>query len=225
MDFHILTLFPESIAPYFTSSILGRAQEKGIVRIFLHQLRGYANDKHHSVDDRPYGFGPGMVLRPDVLVRAVRELKQKEAIERVILLSPRGGLFWQTKAKALSALKSVLLVCGRYEGVDQRAIDLVVDEEISIGDYVLSGGEPAAVVVVDALARLIPGVVGNEQAVVDESHSDGLLEYPHYTRPEEFEGQKVPKVLLSGNHAEIEKWRREESLKITRKNRPDLLKK
>ncbi|MBI4412310.1 MAG: tRNA (guanosine(37)-N1)-methyltransferase TrmD [Deltaproteobacteria bacterium] len=231
MNFHLLTLFPEAIKPYFDSSLLGKAQEKGIVKIFLHQLRDYATDKHCSVDDRPYGGGSGMILKPDVVVCAVRDLRQKHKIDRVILLSPRGALFTQAGARELSDIQSVLLICGRYEGVDQRAIDLVVDEELSIGDYVLSGGELAAAVVVDAVARLIPGVLGNEKATLDESHTVGahgcapLLEYPHYTRPEEFEGMKVPEVLLSGNHAEIEKWRREESLKITCKNRPDLLKK
>ena len=225
MNFHILTLFPDMMKPYFAESILGRAQDKGLIKIFFHQLRDYATDKHRRVDDAPYGGGAGMIFKADVLVKAVREIKKNHPIGRVCLLSPRGKLFSHAVAKNYSKLDSILLVCGRYEGVDQRAIDLAVDEEISIGDYVITGGELAAQIVVDAVARLIPGVVGDEEGPVDESHADGLLEYPQYTRPEEFEGKKVPEVLLKGNHAEIKRWRKEESLKITLKNRPDLLKK
>src|SRR3990167_1163036 len=225
MDFHILTLFPDVLKPYFAESILGRAVDSGIIRIFFHQLRDHAADKHHRVDDSPYGGGAGMILKGDVLVAAIRGIKKSHSIDRVCLMSPRGKLFSHQAAKELSGLKSLLLVCGRYEGVDERAIELEVDEEISIGDYVITGGELAAQIVVDAAARLIPGVVGNEEGPISESHADGLLEYPQYTRPVELEGKKIPEVLLSGNHAEIEKWRKEESLRITAKNRPDMLKK
>lgn len=222
MHFHILTLFPEVLEPYFRESILGIAQEKGLISVCCHDLRSYAKDKHHKVDDAPYGGGAGMVFKPDVLVGAVRDLKKKYGIDLVILTSPRGELFRQETARSLTRFRNILLICGRYEGVDERAIDLVVDREISIGDYVISGGELAAAVIVEAVSRLVCGVVGNEEGPVDESHTAGLLEYPHYTRPQVFEGRPVPDVLLSGNHAEIEKWRREESLKITKKNRPDL---
>lgn len=224
MHFHILTLFPDIFSSYFDESILGKAQEKGVLQIFCHNLRGYATNKHKSVDDRPYGGGSGMVLMPDVVVPAVRDLRAKHNIEKVILLSPRGAPFIQATAQKLSQVSSFLLICGRYEGVDQRIIDLVVDEEISIGDYVLTGGELAAAVVVDAVSRLVPGVLGNEEATTEESFSEDLLEYPHYTRPVEFEGKKVPDVLLSGNHKDIADWRKEEALRLTEKRRPDLLK-
>lgn len=210
---------------YFKESILGRAVKNQVIRIECHQLRDYAKDKHHSVDDRPYGGGSGMVLKPDVVVEAIRDLKKRYQIDHVVALSPRGLLFNHSEAKRLTQFKSVLFLCGRYEGIDQRALDLVVDEEISIGDYVLTGGELAAQVVVDAVSRLVPGVVGNEEGIQEESHSNGLLEYPHYTRPEQFEGLKAPDVLLSGNHEEIRKWKQQQSLEITKKNRPDLLNK
>ena len=224
MDFHLLTLFPDVLQPYFQESILGRAQEKKLIRTFCHDLRAYAPGKHQSVDDSPYGGGAGMVMRPEVVVGAVRDLKARFSIDRVIYLSPRGILFSHAKAKELSTtFSSVLLLCGRYEGVDQRAIDLVVDEEMSIGDYVLTGGELAAAVVVDAVARLIPQVVGDIEGPQNDSHAEGLLDHPHYTRPFLFEGVHVPSVLISGNHAEIERWRRKESLCMTLKNRPDLI--
>lgn len=225
IDFHILTLFPEMLSPYFEESILGRAKKEGRLRIFLHQLRDYAGDKHHKVDDRPYGGGSGMVMRADVLISAVRGIQAKHQVDKIFLLSPRGPLFSHSKARELSNLSSLLLICGRYEGVDQRAIDLVVDEEISIGDYVITGGELAAQVVVDAVSRLIPGVVGDFRGPLDESHVEGLLEYPQYTRPEVVEGLRVPEVLLTGNHQDISKWRKEESLKVTTKIRSDLLSK
>lgn len=225
MEAHILTLIPEAIQPYFDASILGRAQKGGLIRIQLHQMRDYATNKHKSVDDGAYGGGPGMVIRPEVIVGAVRDLKARfPAIERVVLLSPRGQVFAQAKARQLSALKGFLLICGRYEGLDERAIELVVDEELSVGDYVLTGGELAAAAVVDAVARFIPGVVGDEEGPEQDSFANGLLEYPHYTRPAVFEGLAVPEILLSGDHAKIEAWRHEESLKVTKKNRPDLLK-
>lgn len=223
IEFHILTLFPDAIIPYGQQSILKRAVERGLINLHFHQLRDYAHDKHARVDDRPYGGGAGMVMKVDVLANAVRAIKQLYPIDRVVLLSPRGRLFDQQIAQDLTQVKSLLLVCGRYEGVDERAIELVVDWELSIGDYVLSGGELPAMIVVEAVARLLPGVVGDARSPMDESHTAGLLEYPHYTRPEVFEAKAVPAVLLSGDHAAIEKWRHEKSLQITQKNRPDLL--
>lgn len=223
MHFHILTLFPEALQPYFAAGILGDAVEKGIVKISCHQLRDFSTDKHHRVDDRPYGGGPGMVLTAEVIVNSVRTLRKNHSIEEVILLSPRGIKFSQGTARDLTKLRSVLFVCGRYEGVDERAIALCIDRQISIGDYILSGGELPAAVVVETVARLLPGVIGHEEATVEESYEGGLLEYPHYTRPPVFEGVAVPEVLLSGNHEEIKKWRHQEALKITGKNRPDLL--
>ncbi len=225
MNFHILTLFPEIFSTYFNEGVLGKAQEKGLIQIFCHNLRDYTKGKYRSVDDRPYGGGSGMVMMPEVVVPAVRDLRTKHKIEKVILLSPRGIPFVQSLARRFSTLHSILFICGRYEGVDQRIIDLVVDEEISLGDFVLTGGELAAAAVVDAVSRLIPGVLGNEDAVTEESFSEELLEYPHYTRPVIFEGLEVPKILLSGNHQEIAKWRSEEALRVTKKRRPDLLKK
>ncbi len=225
MEFHILTLFPQMLEPYFNESILGRAQKAGLIRMMSHDLRYYATNKHKSVDDRPYGGGAGMVLRPEVLVAAVRDLKVHYPIDEVILTSPRGKILNHEIARGLSHKKSILLICGRYEGIDQRAIDLVVDREISIGDYVITGGELASQIIADAVSRFIPGVLGDSEGVLFESHADGLLEYPHYTRPDIFEDLSVPQVLLSGDHAKIEAWRKDESLKITQKNRPDLMKK
>lgn len=223
MHFHILTLFPE-VFSYFEASILGKAQKEELLTFSIYPLRDYATDKHKHVDDAPFGGGAGMVLKPDVAVRAIRDIKKNNPVDRVVLMTPRGRLLSHSVAKEYSLYKSLLFICGRYEGIDQRAIDLEVDDEISIGDYVLSGGELPAQVCMEAIARLIPGVVGDEEGPQHDSHSDGLLEYPHYTRPAEFEGLKVPEVLLSGNHAAIEKWRKEESLKITLKRRPDLIK-
>jgi len=224
MEVHILTLFPESIQPYFESSLLGKAITKGLLKVCCHQLRDYANNKHRSVDDGAYGGGPGQVMRPEVIVSAVRDLRSKYvSIEKSILLSPRGRVFKQSMVGELLNLKGFLLVCGRYEGLDQRAIDLVIDDEISLGDFVITGGELGAAVIVDAVARFIPGVIGDEEGPLKDSFSEGALEYPHYTRPAVFEGLAVPPVLLSGNHAKIEAWRQEESLKITQERRPDLL--
>ncbi|OGQ07893.1 MAG: tRNA (guanosine(37)-N1)-methyltransferase TrmD [Deltaproteobacteria bacterium RIFCSPLOWO2_12_FULL_40_28] len=221
---HILTLFPH-LFDYFNHSILGRAQKKGLVQFFIHDLRNYSTDKHKSVDDQPYGGGAGMVLKVDVLVSAVRDLKEKFKIEHVVLMSPRGKTFSHSIAQNLSNLNSWLIICGRYEGLDERAIQMVVDQEISLGDYVITGGELASQVVADAALRLIPGVVGNSESPQFDSFANGLLEYPHYTRPAEFEGKKVPEILLNGNHEEIKKWRDSESLKLTLKNRPDLVEK
>lgn len=230
MHFHVLTLFPDLFGPYFSTSILGRAIKKGLIQISCYSLRDYATDRSRSVDDRPYGGGSGMIFLPEVVVSAVREIKKKAPIARVILMSPRGRLFSDEGARELMSLgkspaSAILLICGRYEGVDQRAIDLVVDEEISVGDYVLTGGELPAMVIMDAVSRLIPGVVGNREGPEKESHRVGLLEHPHYTRPQVFEGISVPEVLLSGNHKEIDQWRRDKSLEVTKKNRPDIIKK
>jgi len=210
------------ILPSLQEGVVGRGLKNKLLTLSTHQLRDYATDKHRHVDDRPYGGGSGMVFSPDIVVRAVRDLKARFPINRVILGSPRGTLLTHAKVQELSQLPSTLILCGRYEGLDQRAIDLVVDEEISIGDYVLSGGELAALVIVDACARLIPGVLGDAESSLSESHSQGLLEYPHYTRPPIFEGLKVPDVLISGNHSAINQWRQEQSENITKKMRPDL---
>ncbi len=225
MEFHILSLFPEVLKPYFDESILGRAAKSGIIKFYFHQLRDYAQNKHASVDDRPYGGGAGMVFRPEVVVEAVRTLRKEYSIDEVILASPRGELFTDKMARDYVSRKSIMIVCGRYEGVDERAIELVIDREISIGDYVISGGELAAQVLVDAIARHVPYVVGDEDGPKDESHAAGLLEYPHYTRPAVFEELAVPQVLQNGNHAEIKKWREEKALEITLARRPDLIKK
>ncbi|EKD42380.1 MAG: tRNA (guanine-N(1)-)-methyltransferase [uncultured bacterium] len=223
MEYHILTLIPEALKPYFESSILGKAQKEGVISLFFHQMRDYAQNKHKSVDDGVYGGGAGMVIRPEVIVAAVKDIKARyPAIEKVILLSPRGLVFAYPKARELSTYKGILFICGRYEGVDQRAIDLVVDEEVSIGDYVLTGGELAAAVVIDAVARLIPDVVGNIDGPSEDSFVNGLLEYPHYTRPAVFENSSVPDVLLKGNHSEIARWRHLQSSEITQARRPDL---
>ncbi len=225
MQFHILGLFPDVLASYFSHSLLGAAAQKGVIQFLYHQLRDYALDKHHAVDDRPYGGGSGMVFLPEVVTRAVRDLKSKHSIKKVILTSPAGQLLTPQKARALSEEGDLLFLCARYEGVDQRAIDLVVDEEISIGDYVVSNGELACAVIIDAIARYVPGVIGKEAAAASDSHENGLLEHPHFTRPETFENITVPPVLMSGNHKEIDKWRRTESIRRTWRRRPELLKK
>ena len=220
MKLSIITLFPEVFHPILNSSILKRAQEKGLVNFKLINLRDFGEGKHQQVDDRPYGGGAGMVLRADILAKAVHKVRS----HKIILMSASGKPYKQTKAREFSKLKHLIIVCGHYEGIDQRFIDKYVDEEISIGDYVLTGGEVPAMVIIDSITRLIPGVLQKPEAIINESFSEGLLEYPQYTRPEEFEGEKVPEVLLSGNHAEIKKWRSQKSLEKTKKIRPDLLK-
>jgi tRNA (guanine37-N1)-methyltransferase len=222
MKYHILGLFSEMLDNYFSQSLLGKAREKNIIAFSYHQLRDWAVNKHHAVDDKPYGGGAGMVFLPEVVCNGVRDIKEKHNIDRVVLTSPSGKLLTPQKAKELSSLKSVLFLCGRYEGVDQRAIDLVVDEEISIGDYIISGGELATAVIIDAVSRYIPGVVGKDQSVRLESHEEVLLEHPHYTRPEIFEGKKVPPVLTSGHHQKILEWQKEMALERTKERRPDL---
>lgn len=234
MKITIITLFPEVFDPILNSSILKKAQQKNKVEFEFVNLRDFGEGKHKVVDDRPYGGGAGMVLKADVLAKAVKKTTYT-LNPKVILTSASGKTFNQLKAKKLSRLKHLILICGHYEGVDQRFVENYVDEEISIGDFVLTGGEIPAMVIVDSITRLIPGVLEKPEAIANESfssdsslitpHSSLLLEYPHYTRPEEFEGKKVPKILLSGNHAEISKWRKEQALKKTKKIRPDLLKK
>lgn len=227
----IITIFPDFFRETFAYGIIRRARAAGLVELEAHDLRRWTSDKHRIVDDRPFGGGEGMVLKPEPIFAAVRELtgaasrKDYAPQTRVILLSPQGRVFTQAMAQDLSQQAShIVLICGRYEGVDERVADALVTDEISIGDYVLSGGEPAAVVVIDALIRLLPGAVGNESSTANESFSEGLLDCPQYTRPPEFSGLKVPEVLLNGNHAEIARWRREAALKKTERNRPDLLK-
>jgi len=223
MRFDIFTLFPEMFAGPFSSSIIKRAQEMGRVEIVLHNIRDYAADKHHVTDDTPYGGGGGMVMKPEPIFSAVESVLDGETGVPVILLTPQGRLFSQTVAQQLTEYHRLMLICGRYEGVDERVREHLVTDEVSIGDYVLSGGEIPAMVVVDAVTRLLPGVLGDPGATRDDSHATGLLEHPHYTRPPEFRGWRVPDVLLSGNHAAIARWRREQALRRTRERRPDLL--
>jgi tRNA (guanine37-N1)-methyltransferase len=219
MHFDIFTLFPDMFQGPFSESILKRAQERGLLSIALHNIRDATTDKHHVVDDYPYGGGAGMVMKPEPIFTAVEAVYQGGPI---ILLSPQGRLFNQQIAHELAQEPRVTLICGHYEGIDERVREHLVTGELSIGDYVLTGGELAAMIVVDATSRLIPGILGGDESTLEESHSGNLLEYPHYTRPPEFRGWKVPDVLLSGNHAEIAKWRRKESLRRTKERRPDL---
>ena len=222
LKFTVITIFPRILDSCLGHSILKKAQEKGLISVDQVDLRDYAKDRHHITDDYPYGGGQGMVMKPEPLVAAIEAARDKNPKARVILLAPQGRVFTQSEAQRLAQENEIVLICGRYEGIDER-VKAFVDEEISIGDFTLSGGEPAANVVIDAIARLIPGVLGNEDSLLDESFTDGLLEYPQYTRPEEFRGIKVPEVLLSGNHERIQRWRREKSLELTRARRPDLL--
>ncbi|MBO0694540.1 MAG: tRNA (guanosine(37)-N1)-methyltransferase TrmD [Verrucomicrobia bacterium] len=221
MKIDILTLFPEVCRAPLSESIMKRAQQSGIVDLRIHNLRDWTTDKHHVVDDAPFGGGQGMVMKPEPIFAAVEDLQNQTS--RVVLMSPAGHRFDQQTATHLSQESHLIIVCGHYEGVDHRVIEHLVDLEISIGDYVLTNGAIAAVVLVDAVVRLLPGALGHEQSAVDDSFSSGLLEAPQYTRPAEFRGWKVPEVLLSGNHAQIAKWRKEQAVKRTRKNRPDLL--
>lgn len=231
LRFDIVTIFPDFFRETFDYGIIRRARNAKLVTIEAHDLRAWTTDKHHSVDDRPFGGGDGMVFKPEPVFAAVEELTGKNervdypAATRVVLLSPQGRVFTQQLAQDFaSGATQVVLICGRYEGVDERVVEGLVTDEISIGDYVLSGGEPAALVVIDAIVRLLPGALGSETSATSESFSEGLLDYPHYTRPPELRGLKVPDVLLTGNHAEIARWRREKALEKTRRNRPDLLK-
>ncbi len=221
LNFTVITIFPEMFASPLSHSILKKAQEKGMISVRLVDLRDYTTDRHRTTDDSPYGGGQGMVMKPEPLIAAIEDSKTKLKNPRVILLTPQGRALNQEEAGKLSQEKDLVLICGRYEGVDER-VKSFVDDELSIGDYTLSGGEIAAMVLIDTVTRLIPGVLGNEKSPQEESFSDGLLEYPQYTRPEEIRGAKVPEVLLSGDHERIRNWRREASLKLTRERRPDL---
>jgi tRNA (guanine37-N1)-methyltransferase len=220
--FTIVTLFPAMFESPLNHSILKKAQEKGLLSIRLVDPRNYTTDRHRMTDDYPYGGAQGMVMKPEPLVAAIEDIKTKLSQSKVVLLSPQGRVFNQALAVELANEDEVVLVCGRYEGVDER-IKAFIDDEISIGDYTISGGEPAATVIIDAVARLIPGVLGNEKSASEESFSDGLLEYPQYTRPEHFRGAKVPEILLSGDHERIRQWRRRMSVQLTGKRRPDLI--
>jgi tRNA (guanine37-N1)-methyltransferase len=221
MKIDIVTLFPEICRAPLGESIMKRAQKNGIIDLHIHNLRDWTTDKHHVADDAPFGGGQGMVMKPEPIFAAVEELRNQTS--KVVLMSPAGYRFDQQMAAQLSGESHLIIICGHYEGVDHRVIEHLVDLEISIGDYVLTNGAIAAVALVDAIVRLMPGVLGHEQSAVDDSFSRGLLEAPQYTRPAEFRSWKVPDVLLSGNHAEIESWRREQAIKRTRENRPDLL--
>ena len=226
----IITIFPDFFREAFDYGIVRRARAAGLVETNAHDLRRWTSDKHHVVDDRPFGGGEGMVLKPEPIFAAVQELtgcgKREEYSPqtRVVLLSPQGRVFTQELAQDLSNASQLVLICGRYEGVDERVGEALATDEVSIGDYVLSGGEPAAVVLIDAVVRLLPGALGNETSATNESFSEGRLDHPQYTRPTEFSGLAVPEVLLTGNHGEIARWRREAALRKTRRNRPDLLK-
>lgn len=223
MRFDVLTLFPEMFAPV-EQSIIGRAEKNNLIELNLINFREFSKDKQKHVDDCPYGGGAGMVIKPDVIYDAYRSIVDKlDYKPKLIYLTPQGKVFNQKMARKLANEKHLILLCGHYEGIDQRVLDKVVDEEISIGDYVLTGGELPAMVLIDAISRNIDGVLDDE-SLVDESFNNDLLEYPQYTRPEVFMGEKVPEVLLSGHHANIEKWRLEKSLEITKKKRPDLIK-
>jgi tRNA (guanine37-N1)-methyltransferase len=235
MRIDIITLFPEICRAPLNESIMKRAQENGVVDLQVHNLRDWTTDRHHVVDDAPFGGGQGMVMKAEPVFKAVEELQEQTSnVQRptrnvqlrrpkVILMSPAGRRFDQELARQLSAESHLIIVCGHYEGVDHRIVEHLIEEEISIGDYVLTNGAIAAVVLVDAIVRLIPGVLGDDQSALDDSFREGLLEAPQYTRPAEFRGWKVPEVLLGGNHGAIAKWRKEQSQKRTRENRPDLL--
>ena len=217
----VLTLFPEAIASYASTSVLGRARDRGIWELHLHDFRDATTDVHRSVDDTPFGGGAGMVLRAEPIIATIESTP--DLARPVIALTPSGRVFTHQVARELSALEGFTLLSGRYEGFDQRALDLVVDEELSIGDFVLAGGELAALCVIEAVVRLLPGALGNDQSSRDESFGDGLLEYPHFTKPAEVRGRRVPEVLLSGDHAKIERWRRAQALARTLERRSDLI--
>ncbi|MDQ3812577.1 MAG: tRNA (guanosine(37)-N1)-methyltransferase TrmD [Armatimonadota bacterium] len=226
MRFDIFTLFPEFFAGPFSSSILKRAQESGVLQIAVHNIRDWATDRHRVCDDYPYGGGAGMVMKAEPVAAAlegVLNFSEEAAPCPVILMSPQGRTFTQALARELSQQPRLALLCGHYEGIDERAVELLVTDEISIGDYVLTGGELAAAVIVDAVARLVPGVLGNEESALHDSFTNDLLEAPHYTRPAEWRGLRVPDVLLSGHHGEVERWRRKEALRRTLQRRPDLI--
>ena len=221
MEFDILTLFPGIFAGPLDESILKRARESGLVQIRVHNLRDFTHDKHRVVDDRPYGGGPGMLMKPEPIFEAVEKLQRPDSC--VVLMTPQGKPFTQADAGQFAGKPHLIIICGHYEGVDERVREALVDEEISIGDYVLTNGALAAAVVVDAVTRLLPGAIGHEQSAADDSFATGMLEGPQYTRPPEFRGMRVPDVLLSGDHGAVEKWRVNEARQRTRQRRPDLL--
>jgi len=232
MQFEVFTLLPEVFPPYLESSILKRAAQRGLIKVNVHNIRDYTHDKHHVTDDTPYGGGGGMVMKPEPIFEAVESVLGLTAYQTppesassipIILLTPQGRVFNQRVAEELSGHERIALLCGRYEGVDERIREHLVTDEISIGDYVLTGGELPAMMIIDAVSRLIPGVLGDPTGAEDDSHAMGLLEYPHYTKPAEFRNWKVPDVLISGDHAKIEKWRREQALMRTFNKRPDML--
>ena len=232
MQFEVFTLLPEVFPPYLESSILQRARQRGLVSVNIHNIRDYTHDKHHTTDDTPYGGGGGMVMKAGPVFEAVETVlglgahhTGPQPVCPIILLDPQGRVFTQAMADELSRHERIALLCGRYEGVDERIREHLVTDEISIGDYVLTGGELPALILIDAVSRLIPGVLGDPDGAADDSHATGLLEYPHYTRPPEFRGWRVPEILLSGDHGKIDKWRRQQSLLRTLARRPDLLKK
>ncbi len=223
MRFDVFTLFPGLVQPYLNESILQRAQEKGLLEVQVHDIRAWTDDRHHVTDEPPYGGGGGMVMKPEPIFAAVEGVLGTPPACPVILLTPQGRVFNQRVAVELAGLPRLALLCGRYEGVDERVREHLVTDQISLGDFVLTGGELPALALIDALTRLIPGALGDPNGAADDSHATGLLEYPHYTRPPEFRGWRVPDVLLSGNHAAIRRWRREQSLERTLRRRPDLL--
>ena len=230
MQFEVFTLLPEVFPPYLESSIIQRARQRGLVSVNVHNIRDYTHDKHHMTDDTPYGGGGGMVMKPEPVFEAIETVleldphrTQSELAPPIIMLTPQGRVFTQAIAEELSHYGKIALLCGRYEGMDERIREHLVTDEISIGDYVLTGGELPALILIDAVSRLIPGVLGDPTGAEDDSHATGLLEYPHYTRPPEFRGWKVPEILLSGDHGKIEKWRRIQAILRTRTRRPDML--
>ena len=223
MRFDIFTLLPDTFAPYLQASILQKASERGLLEFQVHNIRDYTHDRHHTTDDTPYGGGGGMVMKPEPVFEAVESVLGVKPDCPVILMTPQGRVFNQKIALELSAYPRIALLCGRYEGVDERIREHLVSDEISIGDYVLTGGELPALIVIDAVSRLLPGVLGDPDGAMDDSHASGLLEYPHYTRPPEFRGWGIPEILMSGDHGKIDRWRREQSLLRTLHKRPDLL--
>ena len=224
MKLDVITIFPEMVQHALDAGIIGRAVARDVVEIGVRDLRAFTTDRHRTVDDVPFGGGPGMVLKPEPLFKAVAAIQaERGAADAVVLMSPQGRLLDHAGAERFSRMARVIVICGRYEGVDERVAEALVTDEVSIGDYVLTGGELPALVFIDAVVRLVPGVVGDEQSVAEDSFAAGMLDHPHYTRPAEFEGRAVPPVLVSGHHAEIEKWRRRERLRRTLERRPDLL--
>lgn len=225
MKINVFTLFPEVFQPYLDTSIIRRAIQNQLVKVYLNNIRDWTVDRHHITDDLPYGGGGGMVMKPEPIFTAVERILGDDYKYPIVLLTPQGRLFDQSVAFELSSQRELALICGRYEGIDERVRQHLVTDELSIGDYVLSGGELPAMVVIDSIVRLLPGAIGDPKGAQDDSHSSGLLEYPHYTRPAEFRGWEVPEVLASGDHARIERWRREQALLRTYQRRPDLLEK